>query len=215
MKNKITVGLLGKLHGLKSKLNRDLPALGFSPFELDPRDLAHPPGTVAVIFTAGANENDRESKSLEELSILIESLRDEQIHLIYVSIAGSNHPEAEVSEFGHLDLQAEALVRGAKLPYTIVRAMSTDDRPGHHHKIFWKQDFQGLQKGQEHPIPWEDLSQVLTHCVNRTQVLSKTFTVHAIAGDPIDNWDQWFIGLIPDARDTQERKDKSKFRKTA
>jgi hypothetical protein len=215
MKNKITVGLLGKLHGLKSKLNRDLPALGFSPFELDPRDLAHPPGTVAIIFTIAdqrPNEDERSIKDLSELSFLIESLKDDKVHLIYVSIAGSNHPEADVTDFGHLDSQAEALIRSSTLPYTIVRAMSANDRPGRHHKLFWKQHCQGQQKGQEHPIPWEDLSQVLTHCVNRSQVLSKTFTVHAVAGDPIDNWNQWFLGLIPDSR---ESKDGSKDRKVA
>lgn len=202
MKDKVTVGLFGKLHGLTTKLNEDLPLLGFTPFELDPRDLAHPPGTVAVIFTTAdqrPNENKRGSKDLSELSFLIESLKDDKVHLIYVSITGSNHPESLVEDFGRLDLQAEDLVRGSKLPYTIVRAMNADDRPGKHHKIFWNQDFQGRQKGQEHPIPWEDLSQILVHCVNRTGVLSKTFTVHAVAGDPIDNWNQWFLGLNPDS----------------
>ena len=212
MKNKVTVGLFGKLHGLKSKLNRDLEAIGFTPFDVDSGDLAHPPGTVAVICTIAdqrPSENGRGLKELSELSLLIESLKDDQVQLIYVSIAGSNHPEAQVSDFGHLNLQAEALIRGSHLPYTIVRAMTAEDRPGHHHKIFWKQDFEGKQKGQEHPIPWEDLSQVLVNCVNRSETLSKSFTVHAVSGEPVANWDTWFRGLNPDP------KGQSTHRKTA
>jgi len=206
MKNKITVGLFGKLHGLTSKLNTDLPLL--APFEIDPSDLAYPPSTVAVICTIAdshPSQNQRGSKELNELSLLIESLKDDKVHLIYVSIAGSNHPEVPIADLGHLNLQAEILIRSSQIPYTIVRAMSADDRPGSHHKIFWKQDFQGKQKGQEHPIPLEDLSQVLVHCVNRSQVISKTFTVHAVAGDPIANWDQWFLGLNSDS-DSKHRK---------
>ena len=212
MKKKATVGIFGKLHGLKSKLNRDLQAIGFTPFEIDTGDLAHPPGTVAVICTISdqrPNENHRGPKELSELSLLIESLKDDQVHLIFVSIAGSNRPETLVTSFGHLDLQAEELIRGAKLPYTIVRTMNAEDRPGRHHKIFWRQDLEGVQKGEEHAIPWEDLSQILVNCVNRDQVLSKTFTVHAVSGDPVANWDLWFRGMNADP------KGESTHRKTA
>ena len=201
MKNKITVGLFGKLHGLHRKLANDLPALGFTPFEIDPGDLAHPPATAAVICTIPdlhPNKNQKGNKELHGLSLLLESLRDDQVHLIFVSIAANNQPESEVTHFGHLDLKAEAQIRESGIPYTIVRAMSAEDRPGHHHKLFWKQVTSGQQKGAEHPLPWEDLAQVLAHCVNRPQVLSKTFTVHAVAGVPIENWDQWFQGLSPD-----------------
>jgi len=203
MKNTITVGLFGKLHGLTNKLNRDLHALGFTPLEIDSRAFACPPNTAAVICTISdqrPSEDQRGEKELNELSQLIASLKNEQVHLIYVSIAGSNRPEAKVTDFGHLDLQAEDLIRAGRLPYTIVRAMSADDRQGQNHKIYWKQSLQGSQNGQEHPIPWEDLSQVLVHCVNRESVLSKTFMVHSVAGEPVDNWDEWFRGLNPDSK---------------
>jgi hypothetical protein len=202
MKNKITVGLFGKLHGLHSKLLNDLPALGYTPIELNLGDLAHPPETIAVICALPElhpEENRRGYKDLNSLSLLLESLRDDQVHLIFVSIAASNQPESLVTNFGHLDLQAEAQIRKSDIPYTIVRAMSAEDRPGHHHKLYWKQDTQGLQKGAEHPVPWEDLAQVLVNCVNRPLALSKTFTVHAVAGTPSENWDQWFQGLTPDS----------------
>lgn len=213
MKNKKTVGLFGKLHGLTRKLSLDLPELGFVPFEIDAGDLAHPPGTVAVICAiAGSHpaKNQRAPKELQSLSHLIESLRDDQIHLIFVSMAANNHPQKPLLSLGHLDLSAETLIRESGIPYTIVRTMSAEDRPGHHHKIFWKQDFEGDQKGHQHPVPWEDLAQVLVHCVNRSQALSKTFTVHAVAGEPPveslkkaanqfgDSWDHWFQGLSAD-----------------
>jgi hypothetical protein len=209
MKNKITVGLIGKLHGLHRKLLNDLPALGLTPFEMDRGDLAHPPGTAAVIFTCPdlhPDLNQRGKKEPHELSVLIESLRDDQVQLIFVSIAATNQPETLVTSFGHLDLKAETLIRESGIPYTIVRVMSAEDRPGHHHKLFWKQGMEGKQKGSEHPVPWEDLARVLAQCVNRPKALSRTFTVHAVTGTPNDNWDQWFQGLNPDAREKSGRK---------
>jgi len=212
MKNKVTVGLYGKPHGLHRKLINDLTVLGFTPFEIDPGDLAHPSATAAVICTSldlGPSESQNEKKKLSGLSLLIESLREEQIHMIFVSLAARNHPETPIASFGHLELRAEAQLREGGIPYTIVRAMSADDRPGHHHKLYWKQDTEGQEKGAEHPVPWEDLAQVLVHCVNRPQVLSKTFTVHAVVGAPPNespiqmksNWDHWFQGLNPDSSD--------------
>jgi hypothetical protein len=69
-----------------------------------------------------------------------------------------------------------------------------------HRKLFWKQYFEGRQKGHMHPVPWEDLSQILSQCVNRPEVLSKTFTVHAIAGEPEREWDRWFEDLESDTK---------------
>lgn len=211
MQNKVTVGLFGKLHGLHRKLVNDLPAFGYSPMEIESDDYPTPPGTVAVICALpehSPEENDRGNKVLKRLTLLIESLKEYQTHLIFVSIAASNQPESSITSFGHLDLKAEKMIRESGIPYTIVRAMSAEDRPGHHHKLYWKQDMQGQQKGAQHPLPWEDLAQVLAHCVNRPQVLSKTFTVHAIAGTPPhdlstgfnlnENWDHWFQGLQAD-----------------
>ena len=221
MKNKKTVGLFGKLHGLTRKLNVDLPELGFVPFEIDSGDLAHPPGTVAVICAIADShpaENQRGPKELQSLSHLIESLKDDQVHLIFVSMAANNHPETQLLSLGHLDLNAEALVRESGIPYTIVRALSAEDRPGYHHKLSWKQDFEGDQKGPQHPVPWEDLAQILVHCVNRNQVFSKTFTVHAVAGEPPvesskksfnrfgESWDHWFRGLSADAAEKSAAK---------
>ena len=198
MKSKKTVGLLGNLRGLNRKLNVDLPELGFVPFEIDSGDLAHPPGTVAVICG---------TENLESISRLIESLQDDHVQLVFVSMAKTNHPETQLADIGRLDFQAETLIRESGLTYTIVRAMGGDARPGNHRKIFWKQDLGGDQNGQQNPVPWEDLAQVLVHCVNRSQAISKTFTVHAVAGEPpIDSsrvsteyWDRWFHGLSADS----------------
>jgi len=201
MKTKNAVGLYGKFHGLLPKLNVDLPSSGYTPFFLDKRELAHPFGTVSVICAAAdtqPNQNRRGEAELADISSLLDSLQEDRVHVIFVSVANSNRPEDLVSSFGHLNLQTEELVRNSGLPYTIVRVMSADDRPGHHHKLFWKQDFEGQQKGQMHPVPWEDLSQILIQCVNRPEVLSKTFTVHAVAGEP-GAWDHWFQGLEPDS----------------
>jgi hypothetical protein len=84
MKNTTTVGLFGKLHGLTSKLNRDLHAQGFTPLEIDSRAFACPPNTAAVICTIAdqrPSENQRGEKELSELSQLIASLKNEQVHL--------------------------------------------------------------------------------------------------------------------------------------
>lgn len=93
MKNKVTVGLFGKLHGVQRKLERDLPSFGYVPFEIDPGDLAHPPGTVAVIcanLEKQFDNNHASSKGLNSLRLLIESLKDDQTQLIFVSISESN-----------------------------------------------------------------------------------------------------------------------------
>jgi hypothetical protein len=51
MKKKMKVGLFGKNPALIKKLNQDLSALGFNPFEIVSNELTYPQGTVAAIGT--------------------------------------------------------------------------------------------------------------------------------------------------------------------
>lgn len=184
MKKRITVGLFGKTHGLSRVLIKDLPGLGFAPYEINERSLLHPVGTAAVICMSA-------ERKFQLLQQLISSLEENQIHLIFSSIAQERC----------FDLRMESIVRESGLPYTIVRVMNPVISPGHHHKLSWTQENAGEQiKNNEHaePVSFEDYSQVLIHTVNRPQLLSRSFTVHASTGRSVHNWDHWFSDLIAD-----------------
>lgn len=183
MKKNNTVGLYGEVHGLSRNLIRDLPSLGFTPFKISDIGFSHPLGTVAVICLTWSD--------LITLQKLMNSLEEDQIHLVYASF--------EQADGGSFDIKAESAIRDSGLPYTLIRVVGVQKKNGDHHKLFWSQDFPGEMTANRHSVRWEDFSQVLCHCVNRPQVLSKTFTVHAVAGKAVHNWDEWFLGMISDS----------------